>query len=208
MPNFKKSVRFLARHKLLNCSWWQVSSSFEISNLSKTVAVIFLFLQRFPFANCFVLSPNLDWCAARLNSVHIMEEVIWNKRTLKSMEVDLHSSQSENESGTKCWLTNLFNLSLQQFYLEEENLKMFYNLKGLHNEGLRGQMRYWIVWLNPIINYSTPFPNINLLLSLRYPFTIRFWNIFMNLYTVHRLRNKQKHKESFKYCLRVFKFRD
>ena len=41
------------------------------------------------------------------------------------MEVDLHSSQSENESGTKFWLTNLFNLSLQQFYLAEENLKMF-----------------------------------------------------------------------------------
>ena len=39
------------------------------------------------------------------------------------MEVDLHSSQSENESGTKCWLTNLFNLSLQQFYLAQENLK-------------------------------------------------------------------------------------
>ena len=38
--------------------------------------------------------------------------------------------------------------------------------------------------------------------------TILFWNIFMNLYTVHRLRNKQKHKESFKYCLRVFTFRD
>ena len=56
------------------------------------------------------------------------------------MEVDLHSSQSENESGTKCWLTNLFNLSLQQFYLAEENLKMFYNLKGLHNEGLGGQI--------------------------------------------------------------------
>ena len=47
------------------------------------------------------------------------------------MEVDFHSSQSENESETKCWLTNLFNLSLQQFYLAEENLKMFYNLKGL-----------------------------------------------------------------------------
>ena len=26
---------------------------------------------------------------------------------------------------------NLFNLSLQQFYLVEENLKMFYNFKGL-----------------------------------------------------------------------------
>ena len=45
------------------------------------------------------------------------------------MEVDLHGSQSENESGIKCWLTDLFNQSLQQFYLAEENLKMFYNLK-------------------------------------------------------------------------------
>ena len=52
------------------------------------------------------------------------------------MEVDLHSSQSENESGTKCWLTNLFNLSLQQFYLAEENPKMFYNLKGLPMKAL------------------------------------------------------------------------
>ena len=47
------------------------------------------------------------------------------------MEVDLHGSQSENESGTKCWLTDLCNQSLQQFHLAEENLKMFYNLKGL-----------------------------------------------------------------------------
>ena len=52
------------------------------------------------------------------------------------MEVDLHSSQSENESGTKCLLTDLFNLSLQQFYLVEKNLKMFYNLKGLPMKAL------------------------------------------------------------------------
>ena len=55
------------------------------------------------------------------------------------MEVDLHSSQSENESGTKWWLTNLFNLSLQQFYLAEENLKMFYNLKGLPMKALEAR---------------------------------------------------------------------
>ena len=56
------------------------------------------------------------------------------------MEVDLHDSQSENESGTKCWLTNLFNLSLQQFYLVEENLKMFYNLKkGLPMKALEAR---------------------------------------------------------------------
>ena len=55
------------------------------------------------------------------------------------MEVDLHSSQSENESRTKSWLTNLFNLSLQQFYLAEENLKMFYNLKGLPMKALEAR---------------------------------------------------------------------
>ena len=55
------------------------------------------------------------------------------------MEVDLHSSQSENESETKFWLTNLFNLSLQQFYLAEENLKMFYNLKGLLMKALEAR---------------------------------------------------------------------
>ena len=52
------------------------------------------------------------------------------------MEVDVHGSQSENESGTEYWLTDLFNLSLQQFYLAEENLKMFYNLKGLPMKAL------------------------------------------------------------------------
>ena len=51
------------------------------------------------------------------------------------MEVDLHGSQSKNESGNKCWFTDLFNLSMQQFYLAEENLKMFYNLKGLPTRG-------------------------------------------------------------------------
>ena len=55
------------------------------------------------------------------------------------MEVDLHSSQLENESGTKFWLTNLFNLSLQQFYLAEENLKMFYNLKSLPMKALEAR---------------------------------------------------------------------
>ena len=55
------------------------------------------------------------------------------------MEVDLHGSQSENESGTKRWLTDLFKLSLQQFYLAEENLKMFYNLKGLPMKALEAR---------------------------------------------------------------------
>ena len=55
------------------------------------------------------------------------------------MEVDLHVSQSANESGTKCWLTDLFNQGLQQFYLAEENLKMFYNLKGLPIKALEAR---------------------------------------------------------------------
>ena len=55
------------------------------------------------------------------------------------MEVDLHGSQSENESGNKCYLTDLFNLSMQQFYLAEENLKMFYNLKGLPMRALEAR---------------------------------------------------------------------
>ena len=58
---------------------------------------------------------------------------------MKSMEVDLHGSRSENESETKCWLTDFFNLSLQQFYLVEENLKMFYNLKGLPMKALEAR---------------------------------------------------------------------
>ena len=38
--------------------------------------------------------PILNWYAARLNSVHIMTEVmIWNRKTLKNMEVNLQGSQ-------------------------------------------------------------------------------------------------------------------
>ena len=40
---------------------------------------------------------------------------------------------------TKCWLTDLFNQGLQQFYLAEENLKMFYNLKGLPIKALEAR---------------------------------------------------------------------
>ena len=35
----------------------------------------------------------------------------------------------KKKSGTKCWLIGFVELSLQQFYLTEEKLKMFYNLK-------------------------------------------------------------------------------
>ena len=48
-----------------------------------------------------------------------------------------------------------------------ENLKLFLQLKKYSSEGLGSQIRYWMVWLSPIINYGTPFPNNNLLLSLR-----------------------------------------
>ena len=47
-----------------------------------------------------ILILNLDWYAARLNFVQIIANVtIWNRRTLKSTEVDLSGSQSENEMG-------------------------------------------------------------------------------------------------------------
>ena len=45
------------------------------------------------------------------------------------MKVDLHGSQSGKKSGTKCWLIGFDELSLQQFYLTEEKLRTFYNLK-------------------------------------------------------------------------------
>ena len=35
----------------------------------------------------------------------------------------------KKKSGTKCWLIGFVELSLQQFYLTEEKLKTFYNLK-------------------------------------------------------------------------------
>ena len=45
----------------------------------------------------------------------------------------------KNESGTKCWLTGLIRLSLKQFYLTEENLKMFYNLKVIPMKALEAR---------------------------------------------------------------------
>ena len=75
------------------------------------------------------------------------------------MEGNLQGSHSEK-------LVSL-TLSLHQFYLTEENLKLFLQFKKYSSEGLGSQIQYWMVWLSPIINYGTPFPNNNLLLSLR-----------------------------------------
>ena len=90
----------------------------------------------------------------------------WNRRTLKYMEDDLqgsHSGKLVGNVGSQVSLT----LSPHQFYLTEENLKLFLQFKMYSSEGLGSQIRYWMVWLSPIINYGTPFPNNNLLLSLR-----------------------------------------
>ena len=47
------------------------------------------------------------------------------------------------------------------------SMLVFLQFKKYSGEGLGRQIRYWMVWLSPIINYGTPFPNNNLLLSLR-----------------------------------------
>ena len=72
----------------------------------------FLYLERFPFTHFFVLSLNLDQYAVRLNSVHIMTKVtILNKKNLgKIWKLIYMVSHQKNKSGTKCWLTCLFNL--------------------------------------------------------------------------------------------------
>ena len=66
----------------------------------------------FSFTDCFVLSLNLDQYAARLNSVHIMTKVmILNKKNLEKIwKLIYMASNQKNKSGTKCWLTCLFNL--------------------------------------------------------------------------------------------------
>ena len=66
----------------------------------------------FSFTDCFVLSLNLDQYAARLNSVHIMAKVmILNKKNLEKIwKLIYMASNQKNKSGTKCWLTCLFNL--------------------------------------------------------------------------------------------------
>ena len=54
----------------------------------------FSVLINISFHKLFCSVPNLNWYAARLNPVHIMTEVmIWNRKTLKNMEVNLQGSQ-------------------------------------------------------------------------------------------------------------------
>ena len=53
---------------------------------SQKLQLFFLYLERFPFTDCFVLSLNLDQYAAHLNSVHIMTKVIiLNKKNLEKI---------------------------------------------------------------------------------------------------------------------------
>ena len=107
--------------------------------------------------------------AARLNSVQIMVKVMILKQ--KNLEIykrrfarlPLRKISRELNVGSQVSLT----LSLHQFYLTEENLKLFLQFKKYSSEGLGSQIQYWMIWLSPIINYGTPFPNNNLLLSLR-----------------------------------------
>ena len=60
---------------------------------------VFLYLSRFPFTSCFVLSLNLNWYVARLNSERRVDFAIEEPR--KNMEVDLHGSQSDNWVGNQ-----------------------------------------------------------------------------------------------------------
>ena len=56
--------------------------------------VFFSVIIKISFHKLFCPVPNLNRYAARLNPVHIMTEVmIWIRRTLKNMEVNLQGSQ-------------------------------------------------------------------------------------------------------------------
>ena len=73
--------------------------------------------------------------------------MILNKKNLEKMwKLIYMASNQKNKSGTKYWLTCL--LSLQQFYLTEENLKMSYNLKGLPMKALEARSNTgWFGWI-------------------------------------------------------------
>ena len=78
------------------------------------------------FHKLFCPVPNLSWYAARLNPVPIRAEVmIWNRRTLKNMEVNLQGFQQENESGIKCWLAGLVYLKSAAILSKVGNLTIF-----------------------------------------------------------------------------------
>ena len=111
-----------------------------------------------------------DQYAARLNPVHIMTKVmILNKKNLEQIwKLISMASHQKNKSGTKCWLTCLFNLKSATILSNGGKPKNVIKFKRSSNEGLGSQIRCWMIWMNPIINYGTPFSNINLLLSLRW----------------------------------------
>ena len=100
--------------------------------------------------------------------------MILNKKNLEKIWKLIYMAfNQKNKSGTKCWLTCLFNVKSATILSnggKPENVLWF---KGSSNEGLGSQIRYWMVWMNPIINYGTPFPNINLLLSLRWKWCLK-----------------------------------
>ena len=109
-----------------------------------------MYLERFPFTDCFVLSLNLDQYAARLNSVHIMTKVIiLNKKNLEKYGswftwLPIRKISREPNVGPHVSLT----LGLQQSYLTEENLKMSYNLKVLPMKALEARSdTEWFGWI-------------------------------------------------------------
>ena len=125
------------------------SSSFEISNLLKSIAALFCTYRDFPLTNCFVLFPNLGWYAARLNSLHIIEVMILKDKNLEKYESWFAWFLiGKKKSGTKFWVISFVELSLQQFYLTEEKLKTFYNLKVIPMKVLEARSDTgWFGWI-------------------------------------------------------------
>ena len=116
-----------------------------------------LYLWRFPFKNGFVLSPKID-------DFEIEEP--WKIWKLICM-----ASNQKSESGTNCWLTGpVKSLAALSNEGKPENILLF---RRYSSEGLGGQIRYWMVCLSQIINYSAHFPNISLLLSLRWRWRLK-----------------------------------
>ena len=73
--------------------------------------------------------------------VHIMTKVmILNKKNLEKIwKLIYMASNQKNESGTKCWLTCLFDLKSSAILSHRGNLKMSYNLKGLSTKSLEAR---------------------------------------------------------------------
>ena len=115
--------RFQARHKLWNSKRREISESddrgfktvtkpavwvqfavkenrvdgknlLHLKHTTSQKLFFFPVLIKISFHKLFCPVPNLNWYAARLNPFHIMTEVmIWSRRTLKNMEVNLQGSQ-------------------------------------------------------------------------------------------------------------------